>query len=131
MVRLIGGRRTVRGFTMVELMVSVSIVAVLSATTTTMYRQHVRKALAAEGMALVGAIRTCERIYYSEHGHYTANWDEFAANFDLKNFKFFNKPPTLTLTRAGQGFVAVVEGSDRAAGIRVSIDEQGDIQVIY
>ena len=116
-----------RGFTLVELMVSVAIVAILSSVSTSVHRGYVKRALAAEGVSLAGGIRMCQQIHYAEHGAYTDAWGDLCGNFDLERFKFFNSTPTLGLVRGGQGFTASVTGHGKAAGIVVSIDNDGNI----
>lgn len=128
MWRCIACRSKGRGFTLVELMVSVAIVAILSSVSTVLHRGYVKRALAAEGIALVGGIRRCQQIHYAEHGEYTGAWGDLCGNFDLEHFKFFNTVPTLGLTRKGQGFTASVRGQGKAAGIVVSIDNEGNIR---
>ncbi len=116
-----------RGFTLVELMVAVAVVAILSAVSTVTHRGYVRRALAAEGVSLVGSIRRCQQIHYAEYGEYTDAWGDMRGNFDLERFKFFRSTPTLGLVRGGQGFTASVTGQGKAAGIVVSIDNEGSI----
>lgn len=86
-----------------------------------------RKAMSSEGQALVGAIRTSERLYFAEHNMYTANWADISGSIDLTGNKYFTTAPTLKATATT--FTATVEGSGDADGISVKIDQNGVITV--
>jgi len=58
------------GFTLVELMIVVIIVGILAAVALALYRGYVRKAIATEGTAGLGTIRTALRVVYAESSDY-------------------------------------------------------------
>jgi prepilin-type N-terminal cleavage/methylation domain-containing protein len=115
------------GFTLIELMTVVIIVGVLAAVAVPLYRGQVKKAIASEGAALVGAVRSAQRVYYAENEAYTDDKDELSLDtFDNKYFDWDDvtlsdvTATTFTATATGR------TGSD-AAGITVSIDQTGDL----
>jgi len=55
-----------KGFTLIELMIVIVIIGILAAIGVPMYRGYARRAMAAEGRALVGSITSAEKIYYTE-----------------------------------------------------------------
>jgi len=59
------------GFTMIELMVVVIIVAILAAAAIPLYTANVKRAIRTEADATLGAIRSAEKIYKAEFGTYT------------------------------------------------------------
>jgi len=59
-----------KGFTLIELMTVVIIVGILASAAVPIYRGQIKRAIAAEGEALLGSVRTAELIYYSENGNY-------------------------------------------------------------
>jgi len=59
-----------KGFTLIELMTVVIIVGILASAAVPIYRGQIKRAIAAEGEALLGSVRTAELVYYSEHGEY-------------------------------------------------------------
>ena len=65
--------RNKSGFTMVELMVVVIIVAILAAAAIPFYTANIKKAIRTEAVATLGAIRSAERIYRSEYDGYSNN----------------------------------------------------------
>ena len=69
-----------RGFTLVELVITIAIVIILSVISVPIYRGYVDKAKMAEGYALLGVILSAQKAYYSEHGHFyyspnNTDWD--------------------------------------------------------
>lgn len=59
-----------KGFTLVELMITVLIVGILASVAIPLYRANVRRAKATEADASLGSIRTAVRVYYAENGTY-------------------------------------------------------------
>ncbi|MCM8807492.1 MAG: prepilin-type N-terminal cleavage/methylation domain-containing protein, partial [Candidatus Omnitrophica bacterium] len=113
-----------KGFTLIELMTVVIIVGILASVAVPLYRGQVKRAMAAEGAALLGSVRTAERVYYAEHGKYTD--DKTKLGIDTTGNKYF-KDYTITLTGGGTGFIATTTGEGDAAGITVSIDQDGNL----
>jgi prepilin-type N-terminal cleavage/methylation domain-containing protein len=111
-----------KGFTLIELMTVVIIVGILAAIAVPLYRGQFKRAMAAEGAALVGSVRTAERVYYSEHGKYTD--DKTKLGIDTTGNKYF-KEYTVELTGGGTGFRASTTGTGEAEGITVTIDQDG------
>lgn len=120
------------GFTLVELLVVIIIVGILSSLAIPIFRQSVRRAMATEGYALVGAIRTAQRIYFAEINQYTPNWIDIEGNIEISNKKYFSSA-LLTFTASGTGsgavFTATVIGAGDASGITISINQAGVITV--
>jgi prepilin-type N-terminal cleavage/methylation domain-containing protein len=59
-----------KGFTLVELMIVVAIVAVLAAIAIPMYSKYIRKSRTSEAVSNLGAIALYEETYYSENDQY-------------------------------------------------------------
>jgi len=59
------------GFTLIELMIVVIIVAILAASAYPIYRSIVSRAYEAEIVSGLSVFRTAERTYFAEHGEYT------------------------------------------------------------
>jgi type IV pilus assembly protein PilE len=131
MFRNTGITREKRGFTLIELLVVVILVGLLSTLAVPIYRQNIRRAMATEGHALIGSIRTVERVYFAEHNEYTSNWADINGNVDISNNKYFTTEPTLIASGSGNGatFTATVTGSGDASGISISINHEGMITV--
>ncbi len=117
------------GFTLVELLVVMITIGLLSALAVPMFRQNVKRVMATEGHALVGSIRTAERVYFSQHNIYTANLADISGDIDISNNKYFKTAPILTASGIGSGatFTATVTGSGDASGISISINHAGII----
>ncbi len=118
-----------KGFTLVELMVVVIIVGILAAVAVPLYRSNLKRAMSSEGVALVGSIRTAERVYYAEHDKYTGAWAELGGDVaDLADNKYFTTAPVFTNV-AATTFTVTVTGSGDAANVTAAIDQDGTVTV--
>ena len=63
-------RKRSKGFTLIELMIVVAIIAILAAIAIPQYKKFQLKAKTAEAKTNLGAIRTCEEAYAAEHDLY-------------------------------------------------------------
>ena len=65
-------RKRSKGFTLIELMIVVAIIAILAAIAIPQYKKFQQKARAAEAKTNLGAIATCEETYKAENDKYLA-----------------------------------------------------------
>lgn len=63
-------RKKSKGFTLIELMIVVAIIAILAAIAIPQYRKFQLKAKTSEAKTNLGAIKTCEESYSAEHDQY-------------------------------------------------------------
>ena len=71
MRKLIQNLRRKQAFTLVELMIVVTIVAILALIAIPLYSANTTAAIMSEGVAGAGTMRTALRTYYSQNGSYT------------------------------------------------------------
>ncbi len=61
-------KRKLKGFTLVELVITIAIVIILSVISVPIYQGYTYKAKMSEGYALLGTILSAQKAYYSEYG---------------------------------------------------------------
>ena len=59
-----------KGFTLVELVITIAIVIILSVVSVPIYRGYMDKAKLSEGYALLGTILSAQKNYFSEYGNF-------------------------------------------------------------
>ena len=72
-----------KGFTLVELVITIAIVIILSVISVPIYRGYVDKAKWSEAYALLGMIYSAQKNYYSEYGNFL---DENQSSSGTGNF---------------------------------------------
>ena len=92
-------KRKIKGFTLVELVITIAIVIILSVISVPIYRGYVDKAIESEGYALLGTILSAEKAYYSEYGNFLNGSDASNKNkrtscepilgIDIRGNKYF------------------------------------------
>ncbi|QSX41650.1 type IV pilin protein [Shewanella cyperi] len=71
-----------KGFTLLELMITVAIVAILAAIAYPSYTQYVAKGNRSEGQAAVMRIANLQEQYYLDHRSYTADMTKLGLGAD-------------------------------------------------
>lgn len=123
--------KRLKGFTLVELSVTIIIVIVLMAISVPLYNVNTTKVKLAEGYALLAAIRSAQEQYFAEHGVFllddlsSANgggWNGYTINekvlgINARTNKYFtkfnindrNRFCNADYSRTSIGFAAVVQ----------------------
>ena len=71
-----------KGFTLVEVMIVIIIVAILASITVMGYRRHVQKANATEGIAVLNAIKGFQEVIFFRDGSFMAVDETDRFNFE-------------------------------------------------
>jgi type IV pilus assembly protein PilE len=117
-------RSAARGFTLIEVMITVAIVAILSAVALPAYGDYVRRGQLPEAFAGMSDLRVKMEQYYQDNRNYgTAqcadagppSWSNGSGTLTYSNSQFFTY--ACTRTDSGQGYIITATGSTgRATG---------------
>ena len=86
-----------KGFTLVELVITIAILIILSVISVPIYRNYVDKAKWSEAYALAGTILSAQKSYYSEYGNFliyadgATGWTSYdtVLGIDVRGNKYF------------------------------------------
>jgi type IV pilus assembly protein PilE len=111
-----------RGFTLVEVMVTVAIVAILSAVAVPMYRDHVTRGRLAEAFAMLGSVQPTAEQFWSNNRTYVGldglnGFPRASQNFDFALSAADAASYRVTATGKGpvQGFVFTIDQNGNRA----------------
>jgi type IV pilus assembly protein PilE len=111
--------KTNQGFTLIELMITVTIVAILLSVAVPAYQDYVGRGQIIEGQAGLAAYRVTLEQFYQDNRTYAGNGCG-TCGMACPNSKFFN----FTCVSAGQTYTATATGSSgRATGMVYTIDQ--------
>jgi len=128
------------GFTLIELMIVLIIVAILAVAAVPTYTYFVRRAYESEGSASLGAMKTAEVVHWAEHGGYVTDkdaggslWDDLGmTSADFTNNKWFTKE-CFALSSTSADFTAWCDGSmstkakDKVGEIILKLTKDSDV----
>ena len=107
------------GFTLIEVMIVVVVVAILAAIAVPSYSQYVTRSRLTEAHGTLATFRLRMEQSYQDNGNFGAS----SCSVPLTSTSFFTY--RCSLTANGQGFTATATGIGAVAGHSFSIDEQG------
>ena len=132
-------KQSKRGFTLVELMVVAVIVAILAAVAIPLMSANKKRAMATEGEAGLGTIRTVLRAMFAQSGAYNVdlNGDALAsgAGTSVTNLpgigsgdldgKYFSEDDYELTSLGATTYTLTVSGTGAVAGVTITLDETG------
>ena len=88
--------RKLKGFTLVELVVTITVVIILSVVSVPIYRNYTDKAKWAEAYAIAGTMISSQKSYYAEYGNFLRHADsngytsyDHVLGLDVRGNKYF------------------------------------------
>ena len=132
-IALPGQHKVQRGFTLIEVMIVVAIVAILSAVAYPSYVDYIRRGQLPEGMTYLSDYRVKLEQYYQDHRGYGAAGGTACANeapapswntFAPAEAKFFSFQCRLTSASDNQGYTLTATGNGgRAVGYAYTLNQ--------
>ena len=90
------GQKRIKGFTLVELVITIAIVIILSVISVPIYRNYTDKAKWAEAYAIAGTLLSAQKSYYAEYGNFLRHADsdgytsyDHVLGIDARGNKYF------------------------------------------
>lgn len=116
-----------QGFTLIELMIVVAIIAILAAIALPAYQDYVARSQASEGFVLASGARTAVTVYHAEHDTYPSGNDE-AGLADAESI--IGKYVESVTVGDGDGKIEVLYGnsaSDKISGktLTMELEDEG------
>ena len=128
--------KDIRGFTLVELMITIVIVGVLASVAIPLYQANVKRAKGAEADATMGSIRTALRVYYAENTAYPIQASYTAlhtmtSTIDLDSLdmvgKYFPAAAYKYISADGVTYTIQATGSGASDGIKRQMTSAGTL----
>lgn len=113
-------RTQIRGFTLIEVMITVAIVAILTSIALPSYTAYVQRSRVPVGLDALAAYFTRMEQRFQDVGNYANGANCAVALPTAANFTV-----SCALTNAGQGFTATATGSGPLAGYTYTINHLG------
>jgi type IV pilus assembly protein PilE len=108
------------GFTLIELMIALAILAILAAVALPSYNSYVRRSKVPVGLDALSAYATRMEQRYQDVGSYGTDACALTVPSGVANFTI-----ECELTNSGQGFTATATGSGTLSGYTYTIDQDG------
>ena len=118
-------RKLADGFTLIELMIVISIVGILAAIGIEKYTAFLNEAKRSEAMAAIDTLWGAEEALFAETGHYTASFNDLS--FRLDNGQIVAGAPNQYQGKLYR-YVLTIAGDGQQWMVRATGDIDGDIQ---
>ena len=110
-----------RGFTLIELMITVAVIAILAAVALPAYTDYVRRGKIAEATTTLLSMRTKMELYYQDNRKYTGACTAGTVAPLPSNVKYFDI--TCTPAPTDTAYTVVATGKGDMAGFTYTIDQ--------
>lgn len=142
--------RNQRGFTLIELMIVVTIIGVLATVAIPMYQVVPERSKSTEAVTALGLVRSAMRVYYAEHGTFVngglftdgaqvtsggllgvTDNDLAGRYFSSECYKFSGAPTANSFTVECEGRWSTAPFGSEVSSIVVTIDQDGELTRVF
>jgi type IV pilus assembly protein PilE len=118
-----------KGFTLIELIFVLVMIAVLTIVSIPIYRGYMRQAVVTEGKALLDEVSALQEVYFSRFAGYSDSVDGVDLNIDMRGNKYF-RHFDVDITADGLAYTATTRNEKNTIEITMEASRYAPAEII-